>query len=410
MKIKLFFVHPANYGNMMMVDSFVYYFREIARKEYGDDPEFVLDILDKNELDRVKDTVERETNICGEFLFNRKRRGVIGKLQKLIYIPYEICWNIKKYDACVILGGDCISQYYSKQVFISDMIKFWGIAKKNPSFAPGQTMGPFHGYAVWLVRHALKNCHIYTRDHDCFEYLDSMFQFQHLSESRDLAFLDIPFQNETAISKRIIDKYIGPKEYVTIVASGANRQYTTDTLQYIEEYKRIICNTIDRTGYDILLLAHAIHTDDSNDKFIISQIYSRIPEEYKNRIHVVDNLILPYEARLLIGKGKYTITGRMHAAVSSINMGVVPICLSYSVKYKGVIGDVFDLNDYILQCRGNEMWQGTNVSDAIWNMQESLETNLQNIQDRIYHKLVCVKEMALGQIEDIAKQIYEGDN
>ena len=27
MKIKLFFVHPTNYGNMMMVDSFVSYLK-----------------------------------------------------------------------------------------------------------------------------------------------------------------------------------------------------------------------------------------------------------------------------------------------------------------------------------------------------------------------------------------------
>lgn len=407
MKIKLFFVHPTNYGNMMMVDSFLYYFREISKKRYKDDPEFVLDVLDKNELTRVKETLEKETNICGEFLFNRKRRGIIGKFQKLVYIPYEIYWNIRKYDACVILGGDCISQYYSKQVFISDMIRFWGIGKRNQLFAPGQTMGPFHGYAVWLVKHALRNCHIYTRDHDCFEYLHHMFQFQHLLEARDLAFLDIPFQNEISISKRLADKYVGQKEYITIVASGANRQYTTDTSQYVEEYKRIIINTIDRTEYDVLLLAHVIHTKDSNDKLIIDQIYSQIPEKYKSHIHVVDSLILPYEARMLIGGGKYTITGRMHAAVSSINMGVVPICLSYSVKYKGVIGDTFDLNDYILQCRGDEKWQGTSVSDAIGNMQKALEANMQIIQKRMYHKLVDVKKMALSQIEDIAKQIYE---
>lgn len=407
MKIKIFFVHPTNYGNMMMVDSFVSYFRKIMIEEYGVDPEFYLDVLDDDELTLAKKNVPKDITLIRENIFNRKRRGIFGKLQKLVYIPYEIYYNIKNYDMCIILGGDCISQYYSKQVFISNMIKIHFISKKSKVFAAGQTMGPFKGYAVKLVKWALNRCVIYTRDHDCYRYLKDLFDFEQLYESRDLATLDIPYQNDKNIVLDTLNKYVGNCKYVTFVPSGANLQYTTDTEHYVDEYARIITTTIERTSYDILLLAHVIHVKTSNDKVIIDRIVKKISPNLLNRIHVINHLIMPYEARILLGNGQYTVTGRMHAAVSSINMGVVPICLSYSVKYKGVIGDVYGLNEYILQCRGNEAWLENKVSDKIWVIQQNVLNNKEELKGLINRKNNTVKELALWQIKDIVKRIAE---
>lgn len=94
---------------------------------------------------------------------------------------------------------------------------------------------------------------------------------------------------------------------------------------------QIISYIIDTLNLDVLLLAHVIHVSDSNDKIIIDELMKRLDHQYHSRVHVVDHLIQPYEARILLGGGKATITGRMHAAVSSINMGTVPM---------GIIGNV----------------------------------------------------------------------
>lgn len=405
MKIKLFFVHPTNYGNMMMVDSFVSYLKDIMLEKHQINPEFYIDVMDEEEMELAKSSLPVDTIIYREKLFNRKRRGVIGKIQKLIYIPYEIIYNIKNYDACILLGGDCISQYYSKQVFISNMVKFHFISKKKKIFAPGQTMGPFSGYAIKLVKWALKKTKVYVRDHDCYEYLKCTFGFSEIYESRDLASLDIPYQNDHKIIEATLKKYVGNNKYVTIVPSGANLQYTTDTNHYVEEYVRIITGILNNSTNDILLLAHVIHTSTSNDKPIIEKIVEKIPDEYRKRIHTITTLIMPYEARILLGHGEYTITGRMHAAVSSINMGVIPICLSYSVKYKGVIGDVYGLNDYIVQCRGNEAWEGTQVSDKVLEIQKHLLNHKEELLKLIWSKNHKVKDMAMWQIEDIADSI-----
>ena len=125
---------------------------------------------------------------------------------------------------------------------------------------------------------------------------------------------------------------------------------------------------------------------------------------YRERIHIVNSLLQPYEARILLGNGLATITGRMHAAVSSINMGTIPICLSYSVKFKGVIGDEFDLNDYIYQCRGDEYWANALVSKNVCNMLLHALENRSMLVSRIKSKLSDVKELAMTQIAAVVKE------
>ena len=164
---------------------------------------------------------------------------------------------------------------------------------------------------------------------------------------------------------------------------------------------QIISYIVDTLNLDVLLLAHVIHVSDSNDKIIIDELMKRLDRRYRSRVHVVDHLIQPYEARILLGGGKATITGRMHAAVSSINMGTVPICLSYSVKFKGVIGDDFDLNDYIYQCRGDDIWASGNVHVEVIKRLNAVLENRESILNNIASKLEAVKKKSMLQIEEL---------
>lgn len=401
MKIKLFYIHPTNYGNLMMACVFIKYYTDLAKQKGLDTPAFYLDVLDDEELNRVKASIPAEISVYREELYDRKRRGVLGKIEKLVNIPREISYNCKKYDMCVVLGGDCISQYYSTQVFVSDMIKFRQISKKQKLYLLGQTMGPFHGYAINLVKQSLKNTMIYVRDHDCYEYLQETFGFSNLREARDLAFLNIPFQDDKDKQVELQYRYRLNDKYITIVPSGARRQYTSKEEIYIDEYIKVIRYIVDELKLDVLLLAHVIHVLDSNDKVIIDKIIKKIEPQYMEHIQVVDSLIYPYEARILLGGGLATITGRMHAAVSSINMGTVPICLSYSVKFKGVIGDDFGLNDYIYQCRGDEIWDSGNVhTEVIRRLDMALE-NREKVLKQIGSELKTVQKKSIRQIEEL---------
>lgn len=223
MKIKLFYIHPTNYGNLMMACAFIKYYADISQQKKSETPEFYLDVLDDEELNRVKASLPDGIKVYREDLYDRKRRGALGKLEKLVNIPREIAYNCKAYDMCVVLGGDCISQYYSTQVFVSDMVKFQQISKKQKMYLLGQTMGPFHGYAVGLVKRSLKNTMIYVRDHDCYHYLKETFDFPNLKEARDLAFLDIPYQDDQGKKKKLQSEFGLETDYITLVPSGARR-------------------------------------------------------------------------------------------------------------------------------------------------------------------------------------------
>lgn len=400
MKVKIFFVHPKNYGNMMMVNSFLMYSHNMLESVYGDSVKFFVDVLDDEELSIVKKNIPEYIDVEKDVLYNQRRRGILGKIQKLLFLPIEVIHNIRNFDVCIILGGDCISEYYSKQKFLANLVKFHFISQKKTIYALGQTMGPFSKKYHKFVKWALNNCVIYARDEDCYKYLTKDIMLTSVYSARDLALLDIPFQNCDTVVRNTIEKYIGNKSrYITFVPSGANQQYTSDAYHYVDEYTRMIKNSIDMFDCDVLLLAHVIHTETSNDKLIIDKIMEIIPDYYKERIHCVNYLILPYEARILLGNGLFTVTGRMHAAVSSLNMGKIPICLSYSVKYKGVIGDPYDLNDYIIQCRGNEAWVGHTVSDRVLDIEKKVLDNYETLIVRIKERNEYNKKLAYLQIE-----------
>lgn len=62
MKIKLFYIHPTNYGNLMMACAFMKYYTDISQQKKSETPEFYLDVLDDEELNRVKASLPDSDN------------------------------------------------------------------------------------------------------------------------------------------------------------------------------------------------------------------------------------------------------------------------------------------------------------------------------------------------------------
>lgn len=409
MKIKLHYIQPNNYGNLMMVTSFIENFISncIKLKIDMNDIEFYTDVENESELIRIKNSFNKEYKIFMEtkFLNIRTKNGILGKIEKLVHLYSEIKFNINEYDYHIVLGGDCISEYYSKARFYADLLRLRGISKKRNVFLVGQTIGPFSKNNTKIVNWSLKNCILFTRDDNCYRYSEKNLKLKRIEASSDLAFLDIPFQNDDNITNNLVKKFNLPKEYITIVASGLYKNYTNDFKTYIEEYAKIIENLVNKYDNNIVLLAHTIHTENSNDSKAINEIIRILSPQTLEKVCVINELLMPYEARIILGNGKFTITGRMHAAVSSINMGVIPICLSYSVKYAGVIGDTFNLNSYIIECSSDEMWELGNVSKGVLNIVKELLENHSVEQKKLQYLLSSAQVKAMSQIETICNEI-----
>ena len=147
----------------------------------------------------------------------------------------------------------------------------------------------------------------------------------------------------------------------------------------------------------IVLLSH-VFCKNSSDSSMIEKINIT-----NNNIKITD-ILLPSEARTILGNAYLTITGRMHAALSTFQMGKPAISLSYSVKYKGVISDGLDLSDLVIE-KDKEMWDKFRVSSIINDKIEYIDENYIELKSKILKNVNSSKSMIEESITGLVKDI-----
>ena len=115
--------------------------------------------------------------------------------------------------------------------------------------------------------------------------------------------------------------------------------------------------------------------------------------------------MLPSEAREILGNGLFTITGRMHAAVSTFFMRKPAISLSYSVKYSGVIGTGLDLNELVIECANEELWNKKEISIQVSNKTEYILDNYDELINKINRNVNEVTKITNEQLDNLIKDI-----
>ena len=92
----------------------------------------------------------------------------------------------------------------------------------------------------------------------------------------------------------------------------------------------------------------------------------------------------------------------MHGAISAFQSGVPAISLSYSVKYKGVIGNSLNLPELIVETKKNTFLEDIDkVNELISEVIQKREKIILNIKKNVK----IVKKDAYLQIEEISKSI-----
>lgn len=404
MKIKLNYIHVNNYGNLMMASVFIDKFLESNKNKKI---EFYTDIESDEEVERLKEALKYDTIIYKSNNLNNKEDKIIKKIiSRIKMFLYELKDN-KKYDGIIYLGGDAISEYYTKIGFLEDAIKIFLTSKKKSIYLVGQTIGPFTSYRKKIAKYCFSNCELYTRDEKSYLYAKEEIGLSNIHKSRDLAFLDLANENSGDIFLKLKNIYKIPDKYITIVASGLYSCYTTDFDSYIEEYITIINNIIYQKNKNVVLLAHVIHNKMSNDKVVIDEIITRMRQRNMDfsRITIITELLQPVQARQILGNGEFTITGRMHAAVSSFAMKIPAISLSYSVKYEGVIGKGLDLNELIIETANENLWKEKKVHKLVDEKVNFLLSNYEELLNKININVDRTKDLSMSQIYDVLNKI-----
>lgn len=289
-----------------------------------------------------------------------------------LYLLRDILSNkdAKAFDMVVVLGGDDLSEYYGKHVwpvFLS--LYSWSFKTKIVLF--GQSIGPFK---FWLNRFSFRKlasrCKIFTRDEYCFNYLKNDLKItKNVSLSGDIAFLELPLETNTNYETVILKQYgLQKDKYVTIVISGLfGKYYTNNKNDYFNSYKQLVkqLKNISRfKDFKICFLAHTFPPH-GNEAELLTEFETYMGNEPD--LVFIKEKVYQAAARFILGNGVLTITGRMHASVSTFEMGKPSISLAYSVKYYGVIGDNLQRSDLIINANDPNLWQQNKISDIITN-------------------------------------------
>ena len=382
-----------NYGSSMMAITLI----DKLSKDI-ENINIYIDAATKSDLERIRlESNNKKINFDGFQPPNNMLDKVIYKLKRM---------KLNKIlDCIIIIGGDDISEYYGIEALEYELNLLKKLSENKIVILLGQTIGPFTGNRGDLARECLKKSIIYTRDDYCFEYLNDL-GFKNIKRGRDLAFSNLPMQLK---AKSIINRYgLESDEYIVLVTSGLSEYYTKNYNDYIKGQIQIVKNLLKEErllNKKIVLLPHVLLPVKYDDRKIIKDILCELNNE--NRIVGILDELLPSEAREILGNGIFTITGRMHAAVSTFYMRKPAISLSYSVKYAGVIGDGLDMNDLVIESADEEIWKHCKVSELVNEKVEYILDNYENLINKINKNVNLTSKIVQDQLDDLIKKIKE---
>ncbi|WP_289130508.1 polysaccharide pyruvyl transferase family protein [uncultured Clostridium sp.] len=402
--------NPLNYGTNMMVTNFMYY----LDKEMKKNNTYLLDVTNNEDLENYKrqynqgDMEKQMIDYDFTYASNIMQR-LINKIKRDYTNKYATDKLIKKMtnnmDVLIVLGGDDLSEYYSIELLKKEFYRLNSIKKECKTILVGQTIGPFKEERIQLAKESFNGISIYSRDPWTTRYLKNDLDAKKVEDSADLAFLPLPGQDNLNIKDSILKKYnIINRKYITIVPSGLYKSYCSNKEKYVENIIGII-NYISKNykEYNIVLLPHVLRNSEIDDRNIIKEIENKLGKR-EDIIYIYDEMS-PLQARFILGNGELTITGRMHGAISTLQMRKPAISIAYSVKYKGVIGEGLNLNELIVEGSKKDDWEKNTIEKNVCDKLEYIFNNYNNLIEKIDDKVKDAVNKSECMIKNIAENL-----
>lgn len=400
-----------NYGTGMMG---LVTIQEISNRLGPENVEFYADFNEYADLNEISNELNGPITIntyVPDSLQNisKTKNSIVRKIK---YLKNFISGDdIKTFDLIVVLGGDGFSEEYGASAFI-EFVKLWLYSFNTKVIMLGQTMGPFNNWKNrFAIKYLLAKIDIFARDSWCYNYLKSEFSLnKKLHLSADLAMSDLPLESNEEIRNNILNKYnLNSREYVTFVISGIQGKgyYCESREQYLSNWKNIIeqVSVIEvLKAKKIVLLAHTFKPYGEEDLFV-KKMFEELSPEIQQRTVIIAERVLQTRARHILGNGLFTITGRMHAAISSYKMGVPAIPLAYSPKYDGVIGEGLQRKDLIIYANDSQLWKTGNIVNCVTDKVNYLLKNYSRITTEIPLAVQEQKKLVRNTLDYICKDL-----
>ena len=119
---------------------------------------------------------------------------------------------------------------------------------------------------------------------------------------------------------------------------------------------------------------------------------------------VITDKIYQTRARFVLQGGLFTITGRMHAAVSTFQGGKPAISLSYSTKFRGVIGDSLDQQPLVIEADHDALWHSGEIVDRVCEKIDGLWSDYAGLCDRIRNRVKELQQQVSSTLDRIAAE------
>lgn len=400
----LHFPNLNNYGTGMMGLITIQFLAD----HYGkDNLEVYCDFNNHANIDDISNELRsnikiiKYSNKVSKFIWGLKN-SLIRKIGKLMYILFY--FGGKGFDKVIMLGGDDLSEFYSRNDAAFEIFELWKASFRTEVILLGQTIGPFnHPLNRFAAKYLLPRLRVFARDLWCVKYLKEQFGIQ-VDKMADIALLDLPLQQNRSLEQKVLSKYkLCKNEYITIVISGLQESYCNSNTIYITRFREIIegiCDYPALMNKKICLLAHTFPPY-GDETINIVNVYKILPNCIKERIVLITDKILETRARFILGNGLFTLSGRMHAAVSTYQMGKPAISLSYSPKYKGVIGESIGRYDLVIEADNENLWLGNGIVSEVINKIDYLLDNYKNLCLQIHERVENEKNIIIKALESL---------
>jgi len=380
-----------NYGSMMMGENFISYFNITS----GNKNKYYVETSNEINIGRLKNAtgVNEIYSVKMDALF---KDGTTKYDYLYGYLGFKeiISDFINKVDLVVVLGGDDFTEDYGWKVPVLSAIKFNILKRKDLRVIMlGQTMGPYHSFRKPIMKFLLSNIDkIYARDPITNNYL-KRFGLRNASMMDDLALLSLTKQELMSRTK----------EYITYCPSELIYRYSqTKKREDWIDFNLFMIDVI-MTKYShekLVLIAHVVKQKNVDDRRITKELYALVKDKYPGRIIIETNEIYPYEVRNYIQQSLFTISSRMHPVISSIQCEIPAIALSYSSKYWGIIGERYELGDYIIDVR---YMSYDKMKKKFVHLIDRIESEYDQIQEKMKNKNKLAKESIISALREIER-------
>jgi len=384
-----------NYGTFMMLINYIYYTNKYSKVTN----EYHVCLNSDEDYLRLKKELPSDIKIIRfEYEKENKASNIFKKIVGLKYKYFDQIRQIKKekFNKVVVLGGDDLSEYYKKWLVITDLLILIKLSKIVKLELIGQTVGPFYSWRKKIAKKLFNNSRLVLRDKLCADYLEKELFFNNFKVLNDLAFLKLPFEEKRL---NILNKYtLSNLKYISIIPSGLYKHYSGSWENYIKNWINItktLLETKELNDCVFVFFGHVLKPLKCDDRLVIKEIEKIIDS---SRCKFILDDMLASEARTILKNGYFNITGRMHPAISTLSSNKLALSLSYSVKYKGIIGGQIGLPELVIEREDN--WDNFKINEKINKKILSLVVNDRIKNFNINSKLEKIKE-------DIIKYLFK---